>query len=341
MITKWATSSCAVIVVRLSGILQFFHLTIVCWIIFELLTWSLFFLFLIGYSKTLSNHLFLFLVIQTSCRFIWLMRMISVKMEINNYLFAYLAIGLSMIVKIGLFPGHVWGLYIYNSASMPVILSLSSIIKITPLVILIVWITGVNERVEIMLYYWIILSYVIVVMNMWVRRNLFSFIFFSGMFHIRNIIFILIINSLCLFFYYYLTYVLILLSFNIIYYHYEVDCLQWGYCHISNNIGLLLHLLRVAGFPPFPLFWYKLLFLYRLWGGSFIFSNMSFVIIVVIIVYLSTLVIFILKGLSSSNNWIVRHHEHDISNIKKVSILSLSPHLFYLFLPYTTLLALL
>lgn len=223
MITKWAASSWTVILLRLGIILQLYHLTLICWIVLEIFTWSLFFLFFIKYSKVLTNHLFLFFIIQTSCRFIWLLRTIIIKVEISGNLFACLIVGLSLIVKMGLFPGHVWGIYIYNSASMPVILALSSITKITPLIILIMWFAEyVNERTQVVLFYWIILSYIIVIVNMWVRRNLFSFIFFSGIFHIRNIILILIM-SLPLFFFFVLFNVcsyLIILYYNVLLFQY-------------------------------------------------------------------------------------------------------------------------
>ena len=87
MITKWSVSSWMVIFLRLVIILQLYHLTLICWIVLEIFTWSLFFLFFIKYSKVLTNHLFLFFIIQTSCRFIWLLRTIIIKVEINDNLF--------------------------------------------------------------------------------------------------------------------------------------------------------------------------------------------------------------------------------------------------------------
>jgi len=341
MITKWAASSWTVILLRLGIILQLYHLTLICWIVLEIFTWSLFFLFFIKYSKVLTNHLFLFFIIQTSCRFIWLLRTIIIKVEISGNLFACLIVGLSLIVKMGLFPGHVWGIYIYNSASMPVILALSSITKITPLIILIMWFAEyVNERTQVVLFYWIILSYIIVIVNMWVRRNLFSFIFFSGIFHIRNIILILIMSLPLFFFLYYLTYVLILLSFIIMYYYFNIDNLQRDYRFISNNV-LILHLLRVAGFPPFPLFWYKLLILYKLWRDNFFVRNMSFVIVVVIFVYLLTLFMFIIKGWGCSKNYTTKWLGEHVVGIGKVDRKSLLPHFTFLFLPLSTIFALL
>ena len=341
MITKWAASSWIVILIRLGLILQLYHLTLICWIVLEIFTWSLFFLFFIKYSKVLNNHLFLFFIIQTSCSFIWLLRTVIIKVEISSNLFACLIVGLSLIVKIGLFPGHMWRLHIYNSASMPVILALSSFIKFTPLIILVLWFTEhVNERTEVVLFYWIILSYIIVIVNMWVRRNLFSFIFFSGIFHIRNIILILIMNLLSFFFLYYLTYILILLSFITMYYHYNINNLQRDFRFISNNF-LILHLLRVAGFPPFPLFWYKLLILYKIWRDGFFVRNSSFVIVVVIFVYLLTLFIFIIKGWGSLKNYNTKWLRRCVARVEKKDRKPLLPHFTLLSLPLTTMFALL
>ena len=60
-------------------------------------------------------------------------------MEVGTNLLLSLILGLSIIVKIGLFPGHIWGLHIYNSASIPVIMALTSIGKIAPLIMLALW----------------------------------------------------------------------------------------------------------------------------------------------------------------------------------------------------------
>ena len=336
MITKWSASSWMVILLRLVIILQLYYLTLICWIVLEIFTWSLFFLFFINYSKILVNHLFLFFIIQTSCRFIWLLRTIILKVEINDNLFACFIIGLSLIVKMGLFPGHIWGLYIYNSASIPVVLALSSFTKFTPLIILVMWFAEyVNERTQVVLYYWIILSYTIVVVNIWVRRNLFSFMFFSGIFHIRNIVLILTMSSLLFFFLYYLAYVLVLLSFITMYYHFNIDNLQRD-CRFISNSGLILHLLRVAGFPPFTLFWYKLLILYKLWRDNLFVRNITFVIVIVIFVYLLTLFIFIIKGWGSSRNYTTNWLGGYVVGIGKFGWRSLLPHFTFLSLPLST-----
>jgi len=201
MITIWSTSSCIVILTRIRIILQHYHLTLICWIVLEIITWSLFFLFFIRYSKSLTNHLFLFFIIQTSCRFIWLLRRVIIKVEVKGNLFACFVIGLSLVVKIGLFPGHVWRIYIYNSTSLPVILALASISKITPLIIIVIWFAEyINGNIQIVLVYWLIFSYIIAIINIWISRNLFSFMFFSGVFHISNLILILSISSFLFFF---------------------------------------------------------------------------------------------------------------------------------------------
>ena len=341
MITRWSASSGGIILLRLVIISQLYHLTLICWIVLEIITWSLFFLFFIKYRKVLINHLFLFFIIQTSCRFIWLLRAVISKIEITGNLFIYLTIGLSLIVKIGLFPGHIWGLYIYNSSSIPVVFALSSFTKITPLIILAMWLTEyANEIMQMVLFYWVLLSYIIVIVNIWLSRNLFSFMFFSGIFHIRNMVLILIITSFLFFVIYYLTYVFILLSFITMYCYFNIDNLQRDYRFIDNSY-LFLHLIRVAGFPPFPLFWFKLLILYKLWRDHFFVRNVSLVIVVVIFVYLLTLFMYIIKGWgctkSSTTNWSVGY----VDSIRKINRETLLPHFTFLFLPLRTIFVLL
>ena len=341
MITKWTVSSMLVILIRLGIILLLHNLTLVCWIVLEIFTWSMFFLFFIEYSKVLTNHLFLFFIIQTSCRFIWILSSVTMKMEGWDSLTACFVIGLSLIVKIGLFPGHSWGLYIYNTGSIPVVLALSSIIKIAPLIMLIIWFAEHSNGVsQLAFFFWICISYVIVMVNIRVSRNLFSFIFFSGIFHIRNIILILTINFYPFFFMYYLTYFLILISFVIMYYHHNIFNLQRD-SKFRSNSALIMHLLRVAGFPPFPLFWYKLFILYKLWRDNLFLRNETFVIIAVIFLYFLTLFIFFIKGWSCSKNysanWLGRYEEA----VGITDWYSLLPHLIFIFLPRVTLLILL
>ena len=339
MITKWAISSWIVISIRVGLISQLYHLTIICWIVLEILTWSLFFLFFMQYSKMFTNHLFLFFIIQTSCSFVWLLSSILLKVELNENLFATIVISLSLFVKIGLFPGHMWGLYIYNSANIPVILALSSFIKVTPLLMLVLWFAGcVSETSKNVLFFWITISYVYVMVNLWVRRNLFSFLFFSGVFHLRNIVLILISGSLHLFTIYYLTYIFILLSFRTLYYHFNINSLQGSYS-FSGNVILILHLLRVVGFPPFPLFWYKLLFFYSVWGDNLFAITSSIAIIAVLFIYLLTLFMSIIKGLIKPKNSNIKWMRAFFS-IEKCEWRTLIPHFFPLILPSITMVVL-
>jgi len=341
MITKWATSSVFIIILRIRIISHLYHLTIVCWIVLEMLTWSFFFLFFISYNKVLINHLFLFFVIQTSCRFIWLLRTIVLKVEVRGNILMYLRVGLSLLVKIGLFPGHVWRLYLYNTASMPVILVLSSIAKATPLIMLMMWSAEyADEGIWVVAFYWVIISYIVVIVNIRVRRNLFSFIFYSSIFHIANIILILMLNFLIFFFVYFLTYVFILLSFTAIYYFYKFDKFQRSYRTLKNDV-LVLHLIGVTGFPPFPLFWYKLLVLYKLWRGDLFVSISSLVVVIIMFVYLLTLVSSIVKGWGCSKNYYITLSGGCEAKLGMVAWKSLSPHFLVLLLPIITMFALL
>lgn len=254
--------------------------------------------------------------------------------EIRSNLFASLIVGLSLIVKMGLFPGHVWGIYIYNSASIPAILILSSIAKLAPLVLMLMWSTKyINEKTQAVIFFCIILSYAVVVSNLWESRNLFSFIFFSGLFHIRNRILIIIMGLLPFFFLYFLRYVLILLSFVTIFYHFNIDNLQRDHKFTSNGI-LTMHIMRVSGFPPFPLFWYKLLIFYKLWESNIFIRNISFIIVIVIFIYLITLFMYIIKGWDLSKNYTtdltMRGHVHSSTTLDRKFLL---PHFMILFMP--------
>jgi len=267
---------------------QLYHMVITCWILLEMLTWALFFLFFLNYNKVLMNLLFLFFIIQTSCRFIWLLRTLISQIRYEVNFLVNIIIGLSLIIKIGLFPGYIWRLNIYNSANMPVALALSSIAKFLPLILLLVWFVNgsINRSSQAGVLFCLFFSYLRVIINMWERRNLFSFIFYSGIFHVSNIILILIINSVTIFFLYFLAYVLTLLSFATICQHYNIKNLQGHWKYINIDFFLIVHLIRVVGFPPFPLFWFKLLILYKLWTGRFFIRISTFSILIVIFVYL-------------------------------------------------------
>ena len=333
MITKWASFSVTLLLTRVGSITQFYHRILICWILLELLTWTLFFLFFAKYSKVLMNHLFLFFIIQTSCRFVWLLRTLigqmgrDISLPISN-----IFIGLSLIIKIGLFPGYVWGLNIYSSASLPVVLALSSIAKFTPLIMLIVWFVNCNmgRNAEVGLMLCLFLSYIRVIFYIWERRNLLSFVFLSGMFHLSNMILILLINLFSMFLLYFLTYILTLFSFAIIYQHYNIKNLQ-GYWKPINRSFLFLHLLRVVGFPPFPLFWFKMLILYKLWTGRFFIRISSYSILVVIFIYLITIFLFIIKS------WM----EKGIPTVGRVFVRSTLSHYFILSSPLISLIVLL
>ncbi len=302
MISKWASLSMVVIILNLLLLCQLYYLNLFCWIFLELFNWALFFLFFLDYSKSALSLLYLYFLLQTSCRFIWILS-VSVLFfgQDMSTLFTIIVI-LTLLVKLGLFPGHLWGLYIYNSTSLPVVLALSSFMKLTPLLLLLKWSSEVKRRdAELVLFLCVIMSYFIVFLNLWVSRNLFSFVFFSRMFHFSNLIILLTVNLVEFCYSYLIIYLSVLLIFRAIYSHFKVSSFQG-----SSNLNrgpLVLYVLALAGFPPTPLFWFKLFFLYKIWGFGLHLRVGTLVILPVLFIYFITLFIYVRKSFNKHNRF--------------------------------------
>lgn len=338
MITKWSFSSLMAILFSLILVFHFYWMNLICWILLESLTWSLFFLFFKDYGKTTINNLFLFLVLQTMCRYVWFIMRIFLKLiEFDIISASYYIIALVLMVKIGLFPGHSWALKVYSSSGMSTIFALSSSAKILPIALLLVWVgsagtLGGNEVVSI----WVIASYVIVLWNLSNVRSVLSFIFFSRLINFRNMVLIIAVNKVLFLICYYLSYIWGLITFILLYYHFSVkDLIGYRKPLFQVNIGFP-HILSLAGYPPFTAFWIKITLIYELWIRNFFISISSTIIFLVIFLYLFTLLIFICKNWWNESQMENKPGEIRIKGLSTSS--KILPHFFILIMPAPVLL---
>lgn len=321
MITVWTILAHTIISTGLALIFYFHNSILLIWMGLELITWSIFFFFFLSYSKVHYNFLFIYFLIQTVRSFVWFLSVLLTKYLDEGRLLFWLLGALRLVVKMGLFPGHIWIYQIYSSTSMAIIVRLSTISKIAPSLLFFLWFNTRWSRSSILLVIcWIALSYFIVIVNIRIRRTLFSFIFFSRVFHLRNMILIISIGFFTFFLIYLCRYISSVISFLVKYFTFSVYALG-GEKKPEGSPLLVLYILSTVGFPPFPLFWLKLFVLYKLWGVGLSSRWMTFLIFVLSFAYLATLFLSIVK---------MRRYKAARGKKRESSFI---PHIFLIILP--------
>lgn len=308
MITRWSSLSSGMIIFSLVGVIHFYPSVLLCWVLIEILTWSVLFLFFHGWGKQSLSSLFIFFLVQRICGFYWLVRasIISVINNNSNYIM-YLIIFISLIIKIGLMPGYNWALSVYKRSSLVVILALSSLLKLLPLIVLYLRMNTCLVRLRngrLFFLVWALISFFLVFINLNARSRLQSFLFFSGIMNFTIMILLLLFNLYNIFFIYFLRYRLSLLLFLVMYFRYNVKRLQFGPSLYQNKTTLLLLYLRAAGYPPFPTFWLKIIALYHLWKGGVVLTEvLTWVLSSSLVLYLITLIMSSAKVWSDSKKY--------------------------------------
>ena len=292
MFIIWGASSYLIILTSLFFFFLFRKRFFFSWVLLELLTWRRFFFFFLTINKKSQIRLYTFFLIQRRSSICWLSRYYLYNLNLFeeedffSIIIEMLVIG-SLIIKIGMFSGHIWRWQIYNTEILWPISLVRTLLKIIPLILLRHYVIFIKTR-EIMKIF-IILTIAIIFYNSWNRSSIFFIIFISGMIQYSSIIFALIMKEVNFSFVYMISY---WITFFIFFYLIEVKKIKIFNNSISTRTSIIkgeniLITMIIRGFPPTGIFFLKLVFIFNLKFS--IISPFSFIILVRIFFYLSFL----------------------------------------------------
>ena len=273
------------------------------WIRLELIIWGILVIYLISNKSLKSNReiIFKYFLIQRVRSLFWMGRFFFSNFSVYPDRFwkilSEVIFFLPLLLKRGVFPFHAWLLEVVN-LNLPLLTFLIlGIQKIPVIFILIKWIFFFRNFSVIKFFIFLNIRYVILgFLNF---SDLFSYMFFSRIYHL--ILFFLIVESLgselgpALYFFSYLLFFFIFIVF-----------LRISFLRRTQNIphhikewGFFFIILSIRGFPPYIIFFPKLLFFNLIW---FIMGDFFLIIILipVIAIYLITFLFFLLKNIGRS-----------------------------------------
>nr|YP_003934243.1 NADH dehydrogenase subunit 2 [Symsagittifera roscoffensis]ADI75247.1 NADH dehydrogenase subunit 2 [Symsagittifera roscoffensis] len=251
-----------------------------------------FFFFFLTMNKKSQMSLYTFFLIQSSSSICWLSSYylynlnLFEKEDLFSMIIEMLVIG-SLIMKMGMFSGHIWSWQIYNTEMLWPISLVSTLLKMIPLMLLSHYVVFMKTS-EIMKIF-IILTMAMIFYNSWNSSSIFFIMFISGMMQYSSIIFALMMKEVNFSFVYMISY---WMTFFIFFYLIEVKKIKMFNNSISTSTSMMkgeniLMTMIISGFPPTGIFFLKLVFIFNLKFS--IISPFSFIILVSMFFYLSFL----------------------------------------------------